>query len=192
MDLSSLVPTLLRYRYWIAIPLAIIEGPMVAFAVATLAALGYFNPVLACGLFVAKDVAVDSTYYYLGRRAGRWNLGATFLRRFRVPESDVEHLRRLWRTHGWQTMFVGKMAWGLSPLFLASAGVVGLPLDAFIRYDIGVAVVQYGVLFAVGYYFGGSVGTVSAGLRIIQFALAGVLLAGLAYLRVRLRAGRRT
>src|SRR5581483_7456798 len=161
MDGSSLVATLLRYRYWIAIPLAIAEGPMVAFAVGTLSALGYFNPFVACGLFVAKDVAVDTTFYYVGRRAGTRELGATLLRRIRVGDSEVERVRRLWHVHGWQTMFVGKMAWGLSPMFLLVAGMAAIPLDTFIRYVVGVAAIQYGVLFAAGYYFGGSIGTVS-------------------------------
>lgn len=191
MDVSSLAATLLRDRYWIAIPLAIIEGPMVAFVVGTLSALGYFNPLVACGLFVAKDVAVDGMYYCLGRRAGTCELAATLLRRLRVSESDVGRIRRLWRVHGWKTMFVGKMAWGLSPLFLIVAGLVMMPIDTFVRYVVGVAVVQYGLLIAAGYYFGGSVGTVSSAIRTIQFALAGALLAGLTYVRLRLRSGRR-
>jgi membrane protein DedA with SNARE-associated domain len=187
MDVSSLGVTLLRYRYWVAIPLAIVEGPMVAFAVGTLSALGYFNPLVAYGLFVAKDVALDSTYFYLGRRAGTGQIGARVLQRLRVGESDVERLQRLWNLRGWQTMFVGKMAWGLSPLFLVIAGVVMIPVGTFIRYVVGVAALQYGLLFAAGYYFGGSMGTVSTVLRIVQFALAGALLVVLLYVRFRLR-----
>jgi membrane protein DedA with SNARE-associated domain len=182
---------LLRYRYWIAIPLAIVEGPMAAFVVGTLSALGDFNPLVACGLFVAKDVAVDSTYYLLGRRTGTSKLGATLRRRFRVSESDVERIRGLWQLHGWKTMFVGKLAWGVSPLFLVVAGAVTIPVDTFIQYVVGVAVIQYGLLFAAGYYFGGSVKTVSTALRGIQFALAGAVLVGLAYVRLRLRSRRR-
>ena len=67
MHLEALAPILLRYRYWIIVPLSLLEGPMVAVVTGALSARGYFNPYTACALFVAKDVIIDGVYYYLGR-----------------------------------------------------------------------------------------------------------------------------
>jgi membrane-associated protein len=187
MHLAALTPILLRYRYWIIVPLSLLEGPMVAVATAALSSLGYFNPYVACGLFVAKDVVVDGAYYYLGRVAGDHPFYARLLARLRVTANDVERVRGLWSSHGWRTMFVGKFAWGLSPLFMAVAGIVAVPIGRFFRYAASVALLQYVVLFLLGYYFGAATAAVSGALRIVQYAAAIGVLSGLMYLRRRLR-----
>ena len=187
MDIASVAPVLLKYRYWIIIPLSLLEGPMVAVATGALSSLGYFNPYVACSFFVLKDVVVDAGYYYLGRVAGDHPFCARLLRRLRVTANEVERVRGLWRSCGWRTMFVGKLAWGLSPLFLAAAGLVAVPASRFFRYAAGVALVQYVVLFLLGYYFG-VVTAVSTTLRIVQYSIALGVLGSLVYLRRRLRA----
>jgi len=121
MHLAAITPILLHYRYWMIVPLSMLEGPMVAVATGALSSRGYFNPYLACSLFVAKDIVVDGTYYYLGRVASDRPFGSRLLARMRVTANDIEPVRLLWDAHGWRTMFVGKLAWGLSPIFLAVA-----------------------------------------------------------------------
>jgi membrane protein DedA with SNARE-associated domain len=187
MQLAAIAPLLVRYRYWILIPLSMLEGPMVAVATGALSSRGYFNPYLACWLFVGKDVVVDGAYYYLGRVAKDHPFCASLLARMRVTTAEVERVRGLWNTSGWRTMFVGKLAWGLSPIFLAVAGVVAVPADRFFRYAAGVALLQYIVLFFIGYRFGAATATVSTALRLLQYGIAVVVLGGLAYLRGRLR-----
>src|ERR1019366_5473637 len=179
MDLGSVASILMKYRYWIIIPLSLVEGPMVAVATGALSSLGYFNPYVACSFFIAKDVLVDGGYYYLGRVAGDHPFCARLLERMRVTANEVERVRGLWSSHGWRTMFVGKLAWGLSPLFLAAAGIVAVPVSLFIRYAAGVALVQYVILFLLGYYFGSATATVSAALRIVQYGIALGVLGGL-------------
>jgi membrane protein DedA with SNARE-associated domain len=188
MQLAAIAPILLRYRYWIIIPLSMLEGPMVAVATGALSSRGYFNPYLACWLFVAKDVVVDGAYYCLGRVASDHPLCARLLARMRVTAGEIERVRGLWKAHGWRTMFVGKLAWGLSPIFLAVAGIVAVPAGRFFRYAASVALLQYVVLFQVGYYFGAATDTVSTALRIVQYGLAVLVLGVLVYLRGRLRA----
>jgi membrane protein DedA with SNARE-associated domain len=187
MDLASVAPILLKYRYWIIIPLSLLEGPMVAVATGALSSLGYFNPYVAYLFFVVKDVVVDGAYYYLGRVAGDRPFCARLLERMRVTPNEVERVRGLWDSRGWRTMFVGKLAWGLSPLFLAVAGIVAVPVSRFLRYAASVALVQYVVLFLLGYYFGAVTARVSAALRIVQYGIALGVLCGLVFLRRRLR-----
>jgi membrane protein DedA with SNARE-associated domain len=188
MHLAALAPILLRYRYWIIVPLSLLEGPMVAVATGALASQGYFNPYVALWFFVGKDLLVDGAYFYLGRFAGGHRFCAKLLTRLRITASDIDRVRGFWISHGWRTMFVGKLAWGIAPLFLAVAGMVAVPVGQFFRYAAGVALLQYVVLLMLGYYFGAATATASGALRIAQYAVAAGVLSGLVYLRVRLSA----
>jgi membrane protein DedA with SNARE-associated domain len=81
---ECLTPVLIEYRYWILIPLSVLEGPIAAFVAGTLASRGYFNPYLVYGIFIVKDCVVDGAYYYMGRFAGETALVARLLTRAHV------------------------------------------------------------------------------------------------------------
>ncbi len=187
MDLDSLTPLLIKYRYWILVPLSLLEGPTVAFVTGTLSSLGYFNPYVAYWIFTAKDIVVDGLYYYLGRFGGDKPFVTRMFAKARVTDTELAHVRALWEHHGWRTMCVGKLAWGLSPAFLAVAGVVAVPVPTFFRYAAGVALVQYAVLLILGYYVGHAIGTVSETIRLFQYVIAGAVVVMIIYLRRRLR-----
>jgi membrane protein DedA with SNARE-associated domain len=188
MRLDSLAPALIEYRYWILIPLSLLEGPTVAFVTGTLASLGYFNLYIAYGIFIVKDTVVDGIYYYVGRFAGEKPAVRRLLTKAHVTPAEMDHVRLQWHRHGWRTMSVGKLSWGLSPAFLAIAGMVALPVASFFRYAVGIALVQYSVLLALGYYFGHAIGTVSQAIRIMGYSVAGATLVAIVYVRRRLRA----
>jgi membrane protein DedA with SNARE-associated domain len=190
MHLESLTPALIHYRYWILIPLAVLEGPIVAFVTGTLSSLGYFNPYVAFWIFVVKDMVVDGMYYYLGRFAGEKPFVTRLLRRAHVTGEELQHVRRLWDRRGWQTMFVGKLSFGLAPVFLVVAGIVALPAALFFRYAVGVALVQYAVLLVVGHYVGHATGAASQAIRLLQYVGVGATLIAIIYVRHRLRAYR--
>ena len=85
-------------------------------------------------------------------------------------------------------MCVAKLSWGLAPAFLAIAGIINVPVAIFFRYALAIALVQYGVLLVLGYYFGHAVGAVSLAIRIVGYLVAGVALVGIVFVRRRLRA----
>jgi membrane protein DedA with SNARE-associated domain len=187
MHLDSLAESLLRGRYWILVPLSLVEGPTVAFVTGVLASRGYFNPLWAYWIFVAKDMVVDGAYYYAGRYSSRRRFFTRLLERLHLSDDDVLRARQAWHLHGWRTMTVGKLSWGLSPAFLASAGIVSVPLPAFLRYAAGVALAQYAALIALGYYFGAATVLVSGAVRLTQIVAVCVAVAGIIYLRRRMR-----
>jgi membrane protein DedA with SNARE-associated domain len=84
-------------------------------------------------------------------------------------------------------MCVGKLSWGLSPAFLAVAGLAAVPVASFFRYAVGIALVQYALLLILGYYFGDAIASVSQAIRVIGFSLAGVALIVIAWKRRHLR-----
>ena len=60
MSPDFITEILLQYRYWILIPLSLIEGPVVAFVAGTLAALGFFDIYFLAALFFVRDVGLDA------------------------------------------------------------------------------------------------------------------------------------
>jgi membrane protein DedA with SNARE-associated domain len=62
----------------------------------------------------------------------------------------------MWREHAGKTMFLGKLAYGLSQFFLMSAGLVKMPFRKFMVYALPVTLFQFSVLMGIGYYLGGS------------------------------------
>jgi membrane protein DedA with SNARE-associated domain len=188
MHLESLASVLVKYRYWILIPLAFIEGPTVAFVTGTLIPAGYFNLYLVYGIFIVKDFVVDGLCYYSGRVAGERAFVKRLLTRAHVTSADLDHVRLLWHRHRWRTMCIAKLSWGLSPALLAVAGIVAVPVAVFFRCAVGIALVQYGVLLGLGYYFGDAIGGVSRAIRVIGFTFAAAVVVAMVYVRRRLRA----
>ena len=188
MHPDALARVLIEYRYWILVPLSVVEGPIVSFVTGTLSSLGYFNPYVAFWIFLVKDIIVDGAYYALGRFGSDRPFVTRLLTKAHVTSEERARVRVLWDRHGWRTACVGKLCWALSPAFLVMAGVVAVPAGVFFRYAIGVAVVQYSILMTLGYYFGRAIGPVSGAIRIIQFVIAGVTLVAIVYFRRRLRA----
>jgi membrane protein DedA with SNARE-associated domain len=186
MPVESLTRILLTYRYWIVIPLSLIEGPIVAFATAGLAARGYFNPYVAFWFFVLKDVVVDGAYYYGGRLIAAGRISSRFMTNAHVIR-NIDRVRLQWEQHAWRTMAAGKLCWGLGPAVLTSGGIIRVPVSAFLIYASVVAVLQYATLFGLGYTVGQAFQAVSALVRTVQIVMAGAVVVALIYARRSLR-----
>ncbi|HVM73753.1 MAG TPA: hypothetical protein VMU13_02675, partial [Candidatus Paceibacterota bacterium] len=175
MNLSNTAHLILEYRYLILVPLAIIEGPIVAFVAGTLAALGYFNIYGLAIFFFARDMGVDACYYCFGYFGGRTRLAQRLLRKINVTQNHLEGVRNLWEKHPMSTMFIGKLSYGIGSTFVAVAGMVKFPFKTFFKYGALVAITQYWSLLAIGYFFGNSFGgSISNILSNIQYVIAGL------------------
>jgi membrane protein DedA with SNARE-associated domain len=172
MSAAAIAALILQYRYWILIPLTFIEGPIIGFIVGALSRLGYFNPFLAFFIFIARDMLMDLAWYLAGSHGGKTRFATWMLKKARIQEKDLHAVRILWETHGLRTMFVAKLSYGISQLFLAVAGVVRFPIRRFLKYAIIVALIEYGGLFLFGYYIGGAFGSFAKLLSNIQWAVA--------------------
>lgn len=174
MNFTNLTQLIETYRYWILIPLTFIEGPIVAFVTGALSSLGYFNFFIAFAIFFFRDVILDGAFYVMGRWTGKTDFAKRFLTKVGVTQDSIQDIRLLWERHGFRTMFVSKLSYGLSAAFLFVAGIVEMPVKKFFTYAALVALSQYGVLLVAGYYFGGAFGTMSRLLENIQYAVTGI------------------
>lgn len=173
---------ILEYRYWILLPLSFVEGPVVAFFAGTLASAGYFNVWALAIFFYFRDIIVDLLMYAIGYFESDAPWVRRFLKRFGITDEHLEEVRMLWHAHPGKTMFLSKLSYGVAAGFIVVAGLVHMPLRAFLKYGSVVAVLHYGVLLAVGYFFGATVGgTFVTVLERIPYVILGLSALAVAY-----------
>jgi membrane protein DedA with SNARE-associated domain len=174
MNQQNLVHLILEYRYWIMIPLSLIEGPVVAFVCGTLAAAGYFNIFFLGIYFFARDMIMDGIFYAFGYFGNRFTIVQKLLKRFDISENDLNKVRQIWETYPARTMFIGKLSYGLAAMFIAVAGTVRMQLKKFFGYGALVAISQYWTLLCLGYFFGQSLGSKTTNIiEFVQYLIAG-------------------
>src|SRR3989344_2474806 len=133
MSIDFVTQIILEYRYWILIPLSLIEGPVVAFIAGTLAAAGYFNMYFLATLFFVRDVGLDGIYYAIGHFGAKTAFVRRMLVKVGITADHLEQVRILWeRRPGW-TMFIGKLSYGIASAFIVVAGTVKMPLLTFFK-----------------------------------------------------------
>jgi len=177
MNPQHIANLIIEYRYLVLIPLAIVEGPVVAFVSGTLASLGYFNLYALMILFFARDMAIDAFYYYSGYFYSRTAFAQKMLGKAKIGQNQLTELRLLWERRPARTMLVGKFSYGIARAFLVAAGVVKMNVRKFFTYGAMVAVVQYATILLVGYFFGNAFGgNVVAIIENIQYVIAGAAL----------------
>jgi membrane protein DedA with SNARE-associated domain len=188
MSVGYLTQLILQYRYWILIPLSLMEGPVVAFIAGTLASVGYFSIYFLAVLFFVRDVGLDGVYYAIGHFGGRTPFARRMLTKIGVTDDHLENVRVLWeRRPGW-TMLIGKLSYGIASAFIVVAGMVKMPLSKFFAYGSLVAVLQYGTLLLLGYFLGASFGgSISKGIDNVQYVIAFAAIAISAYYILTLR-----
>jgi membrane protein DedA with SNARE-associated domain len=175
MTLTSTTHLIIEYRYLILIPLALIEGPIVAFIAGTLATLGYFDIYVLAIFFLVRDVTMDAIYYCLGYFGGRTKFVQRMLTKIKVTPDHLENVRTLWENHPMSTMFVGKLSYGVGSTFVVVAGMVKFRFSTFFKYGAIVAVTQYWTLLALGYFYGNTFGgSISSFLSNIQYVIAAI------------------
>jgi membrane-associated protein len=167
-----------EYRYWIIVPLACLEGPLVAFVVGALAARDLFDIESAYGLLMLGDMVPDLACFLIGRRAARSGSFGRWLKRDRIGRS-TQVVNALWRQHGLKTMVISKLSYGLSTPLLMTAGLAGLPIWQFAGYALPVSLLQYAGFLTLGYYLGAHFRAVASISQYAQIIAAAVVLLGI-------------
>ena len=174
MSPQNIAHLIIEYRYWILVPAAVIEGPIVAFIAGTLASLGYFNIYALIAFFFVRDIGMDAIYYYSGYFGGRSAFVKRMLAKMSMDEARLDELRLVWEQHPAKTMFIGKLSYGIAQAFIVTAGVVKMSIRKFFSYGALAAIAQYGTLLLVGYFFGNAFGgSTSVIVANIQYVIAG-------------------
>lgn len=180
MEPSRIIELIAQYRYLILFPLAAFEGPVVALCAGIFVSLGYFNPFIAYGILLLGDLIPDSVYYYLGRHGNSKTFLAKHGHKVGITEKRLGNIKYLWHKHGFKTMFMSKLAYGLSTPFLIMAGLSGMPWRTFYLFTIPITIFQYGVLMFLGFYFAGSYGLISQYFKDAEIIIASLVVLAIA------------
>ena len=175
MSVDFITQLIVEYRYWILIPLSLIEGPVIAFIAGTMASVGFFNLYFLAALFFVRDVGLDAVYYAIGHFGGHTRFAQRMLKKIGVTDDHLEQVRVLWERRPGTTMFIGKLSYGIASAFIVVAGMVKMPLGKFFFYGVIVAILEYGTLLFAGFFLGeslgGSTGSAAHIINNVQYAI---------------------
>jgi membrane-associated protein len=143
---------LVEYRYWIILPLAIFEGPMLAVMLGFLCSMGLFSLIPVFFILSLWDFVRDLILFHAGKIANHKNFLQTFSTKLHVTEEHFSFVSHLWKTHSYKTMLFAKFAFGLSPLLIMTAGVVRMSILRFAQIALEVSILEYALFLAFGYY----------------------------------------
>lgn len=151
--MEHIITLLSNYKYVILLPLAIVEGPIVAILVGLLCTKGYMNPLYAFVIIVCGDLIGDSIVYGLGR-FGK----SVFLRkissRLGFTDSRMERARIFFETNPTRTISLSKIILGVGVAGIYMAGNAKVNYNKFIAICLVTSMLQYIVYISIGLLFG--------------------------------------
>lgn len=173
---SLILNFIVTYRYWALLPLAILEGPIIALLVGFMVHLGFFSILPAYIMLILGDFIPDSIYYFIGRFGNKNKIIKKYGSKSELLTRHLDHLEKIWHQNSLKTMFISKLAFGFSIPLLITAGMVHLPYKKFLWQALVVTIFQYGILMAVGYYLGQSYKLAIPYIKYAGFIFAGIII----------------
>ncbi|MGC9968364.1 MAG: DedA family protein [Minisyncoccia bacterium] len=152
---SPIVSWLLAFRYPIAYPLAIVEGPVVMMLSGFLVRIGFFSFWPIYLILMAGDLTGDVLWYFLGRHGAR-SFVDKYGRFFSITEENIEKAERFFQDHPVKILFFSKitMGFGFALATLIAAGAARVPFKKYFIINFCGQFVWTGALIAVGYFLG--------------------------------------
>lgn len=152
--MDSIYSLVLTYKYLILFPLAVLEGPLLAMLGGFLIKAGYLSLIPTYIILVLGNVIPDTVYYGIGRFGHKKNFIEKYGAKFSFVRNHFPLMEKLWATHFRKTIFLSKLAYGLSTPFLISAGLVKIPFKKFISYTASIDLFDIAIFIALGFIFG--------------------------------------
>ena len=144
----AIINLLLTYKYFIVIPLAIIEGPILTVICGFLITLGYFNFWVIYIIMAIGDIIGDAFIYYVGYA------GKRYLKYFKVSEERLETAKQYFKDNHNKAMITSKLVHGIGFVGIIAAGALHVPYKKFFRTCAAVSFIQSMILLIIGVFFG--------------------------------------
>ena len=177
---SNIVSWLVTYRYAIAYPLAIVEGPVLMMVSGFLIHLGFFSFWPIYLLTSAGDLTGDVIWYKIGEHGARTIIDK-YGRFVNLTQKNVERAEQFFHDHQGKILFISKitMGFGFALATLVAAGAVKIPFKKYMMINILGQFIWTGFLMGVGYFLGNLYTLVDKSLR-LSFLGAVIVIVGLA------------
>lgn len=151
--LDTIIPFFVQYKYLVILPVAVVEGPVIAIVGGFLISLGYLNYWLTLATLIVGDMIGDSIYYVIGR-FGRMSFITKHGHYIGLTLSRIEKIERHFARHPIKTLFFGKFAHGLASITWVAAGMSRVPYRKFIFTNMLSSAIKSGILLLLGFYYG--------------------------------------
>ena len=168
---------LLKYGYALVFVGVAVEGEAVLLAAAFLAQRGFFRLPVLMAVAVAANALADQVYFRVARSRGR----AWLERRFGRSAGYQRLIRVAGHRGGW-LLVASRFAYGLRIAIPAACGAIGMDVVSFTLLDFLAGVLWAVPMGALGYFAGGALDPLLAGVRRYEVAAALFLVVGLAAL----------
>jgi len=146
---------ILTYKYWILLPIAIFEGPIISVISGFLVAHDVLNFYMAYLIIVLGDIIGDCLYYWLARIYGA-KFVLTIGKYLGVTQKKMDIMGRLLRKHFVKTMLFSKGG-QIAPMpTIVFSGMSKISFKRFFVVTTGITIVKSLLLILLGYYFGES------------------------------------
>lgn len=149
---AAIIALLIKYRYLLIFPIAVLEGPIISMVVGFLIYAGYLNGAVAFGLLIFADLVGDSLYYFLGR-FGRKRFLHKYGHYIGMNEARILVLEKQFEKNHWKILAAGKTQ-AVGSLILVAAGVAKAPFDKFLWYNLLSSLPKTLFFILIGYFFG--------------------------------------
>jgi membrane protein DedA with SNARE-associated domain len=134
------------------LPVAIIEGPVVAVIAGALSAAGILDWPWALLMLVLGDLIGDCIYYAIGRFGGIPL--ASLSRRWKLDASKAAELADRLRADATHVLVTGKWTHVIGGLVLVGAGMARVRLEKFLLVNLLATLPKSALLLGVGYFAG--------------------------------------
>ena len=146
---GTILSLMISYRYFLILPIAIIEGPIVTVIAAFLASQGYFNIFLVYLIVVLGDIIGDLIYYFIGKLGKNHKL----LNRLEL-NGRMGEVKIYLKENPGKTLLFGKLTHSAGFIILIGAGAANVPMKKFLLYNLIGTSVKSLVFLLVGYFTG--------------------------------------
>lgn len=150
--IAKVTELFLTYKYFLILPLSIIEGPIISIIGGSFVHMGYLDFTYLYLTVVLGDLIGDIIYYCIGRFGGlyfikKWN------NLFGVDTKKLVSLESTFKRHGPKILFAGKTQ-SLGVVILMAAGLAKYSFLRYMLYNTLATLIKSFILIYLGYVFG--------------------------------------
>ena len=146
------IALLLAYKYYILLPLSIVEGPIITVIAGFLASTHLINPFAVYGVVILGDLIGDTLLYSLGR----WSGGGVqkYGKFLGVTAERLAYAKDYFANHHRRAVITSKLVHGIGVSGLVTAGVLRIPYMRYMRTCFFISLAQSIIFLFIGLLFG--------------------------------------
>lgn len=150
--MERIITLLLTYKYFILLPIAIVEGPIATVIAGFLVTFGYLNVFLVYIIIILGDIIGDTILYYLGFKGKKLlNKYGSYLG---ITPESLERAKEYFDTKHQKAIILSKIIHGVGIAGLVTAGILRIPYRRYIKSCVIVTIPQSAFLLLIGILFG--------------------------------------